>query len=101
MRGYGASLEPLPPGVTGRGTSKSAASRQLVKRMGGKMKHYPSRSLEEIKLLALLLDGVEVGGHTVVVALGITGDGTKLPPVPCLGQTVYASVCTSLLDDLT
>ena len=100
MRGYGASLEALPPGVTGRGTSKSAASRQLVKRMGGKMKQYLSRSLEEIKLLALMLDGIEVGGHTVVVALGITEDGTKTPLGLWQGSTENATVCTSLLQDL-
>jgi len=39
-RGYGASLEPTPPGVRSRGTSKSAASRHLVERMGAKMRDY-------------------------------------------------------------
>jgi len=99
-RGYGASLEAPPPGVRGRGTSKSAASRQLVKRMGGKLKEYLSRSLEEIKLLALMLDGIEVAGHTVVVALGITEDGTKIPLGLWQGSTENATLCTSLLQDL-
>lgn len=78
-RGYGASLEPVPPGVVGRGTSKSAASRHLVSRMGSKMTTYLSSPLGEVNLLVLMLDGIEVGGHTVVVALGVTVDGKKIP----------------------
>jgi transposase-like protein len=99
-RGYGASLESAPAGVKARGTSKSAASRQLVKRMGAKMRDYLSRSLAEVKLLALMLDGLEVAGHTVVVALGITEDGTKTPLGLWQGSTENATLCTSLLQDL-
>lgn len=99
-RGYGASLGPVPPGVRDRGTSKSAASRHLVERMGRKMEEYLSRPLGEVKLLALMLDGIEVAGHTVVVALGISDDGTKLPLGLWQGSTENAALCTSLLQDL-
>jgi putative transposase len=99
-RGYRASLGPVPPGVEERGTSKSAASRHLVERMGRKMDEYLSRSLGEVKLLALMLDGIEVAKHTVVVALGITQDGTKLPLGLWQGSTENAALCTSLLQDL-
>jgi len=99
-RGYGASLEPAPPGVSSRGTSKSAASRHLVERMGAKMRTHFTRRLEDVRLLALMLDGIEVAGHTVVVALGITEDGTKVPLGLWQGSTENAAVCTSLLQDL-
>jgi transposase-like protein len=78
-RGYGASLEPSPPGVRSRGTSKSAASRHLMERMGSKMRDYFSRPLGDVNLLALMIDGIEVARQTVVVALGIGEDGTKTP----------------------
>lgn len=99
-RGYGASLESAPAGVSSRGTSKSAASRHLVERMGSKMRDYFSRRLEDVSLLALMLDGIEVARQTVVVALGISADGTKQPLGLWQGSTENAAICTSLLQDL-
>jgi putative transposase len=99
-RGYGGSLQAPPPGVVGRGTSKSAASRHLVSRMRSKMRTYLSSPLGEVDLLVLMLDGIEVGGHTVVVALGVTVDGKKIPLGLAQGSTENAAICTSLLQDL-
>jgi transposase-like protein len=99
-RGYGSSLEPAPEGVRSRGASKSSASRHLVERMGAKLREYLSRRLEEVDLVALMLDGIEVARHTVVVALGITEDGTKTPLGLWQGSTENAALCTSLLQDL-
>jgi putative transposase len=99
-RGYGSSLEPAPAGVKSRGTSKSAASRHLVERMGAKLRDYLARPLGEVKMLALMLDGIEVARHTVVVALGITEDGTKTTLGLWQGSTENAALCTSLLQDL-
>lgn len=99
-RGYGPSLEPAPAGVRSRGTSKSAASRHLVERMGAKLQEYLSRPLDDVKLLALMLDGIEVARHTVVVALGISEDGTKTTLGLWQGSTENAALCTSLLQDL-
>jgi transposase-like protein len=99
-RGYQASLESIPPGVKSRGTSKSAASRHLVARMGTKMRDHLSRRLDEVKLLVLMLDGIVVAGHTVVVALGIGTDGTKTPLGLWQGSTENAALCTALLQDL-
>jgi len=99
-RGYEASLERTPPGMRSRGTSKSAASRHLVERMGAKLRDYLSRRLDEVQLLALMLDGIEVARHTVVVALGISEDGTKTTLGLWQGSTENAALCTSLLQDL-
>jgi transposase-like protein len=99
-RGYGASLEAAPPGVLSRGTSKSAASRHLVERMGSRMREYFSRRLEDVSLLVLMLDGIEVARQTVVVALGISEDGTKQPLGLWQGSTENAAICTSLLQEL-
>jgi transposase-like protein len=99
-RGYAASLGPVPPGLKERGTSKSAASRHLVERVGRKIEEYLSRPLTEVKLLALMLDGIEVAKHTVIVALGIGEDGSKLPLGLWQGSTENATLCTELLQDL-
>ncbi len=100
-RGYERSLEPTPPDVKARGASKSAASRHIVTRTAAKVKEYMNRPLDELKLVALLLDGINIGEHTVVVALGVGHDGTKTPLGIWLGSTENARVCTELLGNLT
>jgi putative transposase len=99
-RGYHRSLEPTVVGARASGTSKSAASRHLVARTRAQVKEHLARRLDEFDIVAMMLDGVEVGGHVVVAALGFTADGTKIPLGVWQGSTENATVCTSLLNDL-
>ncbi len=99
-RGYAGSLEPGPVGARSRGTSKSAVSRTLRGRLTAALKAQLSQRLETLEFLALFLDGVVVGGQTVIVALGLTRDGQKVPLGLRLGSTENAVVCTELLQDL-
>jgi len=50
--------------------------------------------------VALFLDGVHVAGQTLIVALGITAEGSKTPLGLRLGSTENAAVCTELLQAL-
>jgi hypothetical protein len=79
-RGYESRLERPPGHVRSRETSKSAASRHVVSETQKELSSFLSSRLEEVALLALMADGVEIAGYTVVVSLslGIAGDGTKL-----------------------
>lgn len=99
-RGYESSLERPLERVRSRGTSKSAASRHLVSETRRKLSSFLSSRLEQVALLALMVDGIEIAGHTVVVSLGITEDGTKVPLGLWLGSTENAALCTSMLQDL-
>lgn len=99
-RGYERSLDVAPVEARSRGTSKSAASRHLVARMRARMKDQLSRPLGEHSLLALVVDGIVVAGQTVVVALGLTGEGKKVPLGLWQGTTENAATCTALLQDL-
>ena len=65
-----------------------------------KLEEYLSRRLESFELAALMMDGLEVAGQTVVVTLGITIDGTKVPLGIWLGSTENSRVCTAMLQDL-
>ena len=47
-----------------------------------------------------MMDGLEVAGQTVVVTLGITIDGTKVPLGIWLGSTENSRVCTAMLQNL-
>lgn len=98
-RGYECSLEPVT-GVRTRRTSKSTASRALIEKTKERMKSFLDRRLESLEIVALFLDGLEVAGQTVIVALGATSDGTKVPLGLWLGSTENAAVCTSLMQNL-
>lgn len=99
-RGYDASLEPRPSGVNARGSSKSSASRSFVAKTRQRLSASVERRLDDVDLIALLVDGIDVARQTVVVALGITSEGTKVPLGLALGSTENAALCTSLLQGL-
>ena len=76
-RQYARSLEPLPSTMPARGTSKSAVSRRFVAKTAAQLAAWRSTALETIDLVALLVDGVHIGEHCIVVALGIDHAGRK------------------------
>lgn len=99
-RGYDRSLEPRLPSVRSRGSAKSSVSRAFIARTRSALRSSLDKRLDDIDLLALLIDGVEVAGQTVVVALGITVDGSKVPLGLVQGSTENAALCTTLLQSL-
>ena len=99
-RQYARSLEPLPAGVVSRGTSKSSVSRRFVAKTTAQLRAWQSAPLDGLDLVALLLDGVHIGEHCLVVALGIAADGQKHALGLWEGATENAAVCQSLLANL-
>ena len=99
-RQYARSLEPLGPEVESRGTSKSAVSRRFVARTTAQLAAWQSAPLEALDLVALLIDGVHLGDHCLIVALGIAADGQKHALGLWDGSTENATVCQGLLANL-
>jgi putative transposase len=99
-RQYARSLEPVPGTVTSRGTSKSAVSRRFVVKTTAQLRAWQSAPLDGLDLVALILDGVHIGEHCLVVALGIAADGQKHALGLWEGATENAAVCQSLLANL-
>ena len=99
-RQYARSLEPLGPEMTSRGTSKSAVSRRFVARTTAQLAAWQSAPLDAFDLVALLIDGVHLGEHCLVVALGIAADGQKHALGLWDGSTENATVCQGLLANL-
>jgi putative transposase len=99
-RKYGRSLEPLPAAIATRGTSKSAVSRRFVARTRDELDAWTRRPLGELDIVALMVDGIGFGEHTLVVALGIDSTGTKHALAIREGSTENATLCRSLLADL-
>jgi putative transposase len=99
-RQYARSLEPLPADVVSRGTSKSSVSRRFVAKTTAQLRAWQSAPLDGLDLVALLLDGVHIGEHCLVVALGIATDGQKHALGLWEGATENTAVCQSLLANL-
>ena len=99
-RQYGRSLEPLGPDVRTRGTSKSAVSRRFVAQTQAQLDAWRATPLAELDLAVLLLDGVHVGTHCIVVALGIDVTGQKHALGVWEGATENTTVCQGLLTNL-
>ncbi len=99
-RQYARSLEPLGPEMTSRGTSKSAVSRRFVARTTAQLAAWQSAPLDALDLVALLIDGVHLGDHCLIVALGIAADGQKHALGLWDGSTENATVCQGLLANL-
>jgi putative transposase len=83
-----------------RSTSKSAVSREFVARTGEHLAGLMSRRLDDVRLAALMLDGIELKGRCCVVCLGITTDGVKIPLGLWDGSTENKTVARHLLADL-
>lgn len=83
-----------------RSTSKSAVSREFVARTRENLDALMSRRLDDVRLAAMMIDGIELKGRTNVVALGITTEGVKIPLGLWEGSTENATVATALLSDL-
>lgn len=99
-RKYSRSLEAMPPEVKTRGTSKSAVSRRFVEATTEGLETWLKRSLSELSLAVLMLDGIVCGAHTALIALGIDEQGTKHVLGVWEGATENAAACQGLLSDL-
>jgi putative transposase len=101
-RRHGDVAEPVGAELEGRAKSmsKSAVSRRFVAATKVAMAELLARSLADLDVAVLMIDGLDVASQCVVVALVITTDGTKVPVGLWLGDTENKTVVTALLADL-
>jgi transposase-like protein len=100
-RNYARSLEPTPPSLPSRGTSKSAVSRRFVTATREHLARMMSGDLSTLAIRVVMIDGIHVGEHVVLVALGVDEAGDKHILGLYEGATENATVCMGLLGDLT
>jgi len=101
-RRYRRTQEPVGEDVEirARSTSKSAVSRTFVERTREALGELMCRQLADLRLAVMMLDGLELKGRMMIVALGITTEGVKIPLGLWEGSTENATVATALLADL-
>jgi putative transposase len=81
-------------------TSKTSISEMFVERTTTALEELMSRSLSDLRLAVMMLDGMDVAERTHVVALAISTDGVKIPLGLWEGSTENARLATDLLTDL-
>jgi putative transposase len=80
-RRYGQVLEPVGEQVqaTASGTSQSSVSRRFIAATAERLAEFRGRPLAGERWLIVFVDGFDFAGHTMVGALGVTAEGTKVP----------------------
>ena len=99
-RDYSRSLENLPEGATERSVSKSAVSRRFVALSKRQLSDWLSQPLGDLGVRVVLIDGLVLGEHTVLLALGIDANGGKHVLALREGTTENSQVGRALLADL-
>jgi transposase-like protein len=99
-RNYERSLEEVPDDMDPHGASKSAASRRFVEMTQAQVEEWLSRDLSKLEIVSIMIDGIEVAGQAIIVALGIDEFGRKHPLGLWQGATENSTVCEALLNNL-
>lgn len=99
-RKYQRSLEDVDTRTHPRSTSKSAVSRRFVAATQKQLKKCLRTRIGDLSIRCVMLDGIHLGKHLVVIAVGIDEEGRKHVLGFWEGSTENSEVCTSLLSDL-
>ena len=86
--------------LDGYGIEKSSVSREFVQASAAQLQELCERKLGELDLVALLIDGIEIGKQVLLVALGIEQSGKKHVLGLWQGATENTTAVKSLLEDL-
>jgi putative transposase len=94
--------EPLSSEVESmaKATGRSSVSRRFKRATEAALAELMARDLSGLEVAVIMIDGLEIAGQCVVVALAILADGTKVPVGLWLGDTENKTVVTGLLADL-
>jgi transposase-like protein len=99
-RKYRRSLERLPEDVEEQSVSKSAVSRRFVALSQKQMITWLTTPLGDRVFPIVMIDGIVLGDHTILIALGIDTDGRKQILGLREGATENSRVAKALLRDL-
>lgn len=86
--------------LSGYGIEKSSVSRQFVAASAAQLKKLCEKKLDDLDLVAILIDGIHLGQQVLVVALGIESSGKKQVLGLWQGATENTTVVKELLEDL-
>ena len=90
----------LPQAAGTVGVSKSTVSRRFIEASAAQMATLNERSLAELRVLVIYIDGIVVDGHHIIAAVGVDERGDKHMLGLALGASENAQVVKDLLRQL-
>jgi transposase-like protein len=99
-RGYARSLEPLQEGLEQTTVSRSSVSRRFVARTTAQVERFLSRPLAALDFPVVMMDGIGMGEHLMLTALGIDATGRKHVLGVTEGSSESEAVARGLLRNL-
>lgn len=90
----------VPKIVNSFGFKKSSVSKRWIKATAKRIEDLQKRSLKEMDIRAVFIDGKRFSKHGVIVALGVAGDGRKFVLGIYQADTENSRSCLALLNDL-
>jgi putative transposase len=92
--------ETLEKGLSARGVSRQVISERGAADMAKRLEYFQTRTLEDVELLAIFIDGIHIGDDVYVAAMGMDTNGEKhiLGFEP--GSTEGSVTCKTLIRDL-
>lgn len=99
-RKYARSLEALPADVAECGTTRSPVSRRFKAATEQQLAKLLDSDLSELRLAAIMIDGIHIDERVVLVALGVDEEAKKHVLGLWEGATENTRVCTALLNNL-
>ena len=101
-RRYQRALEPVGEqlAASASGVSQSSVSRRFITATAERLAEFRARPLDSERWLIVFIDGFDFAGHTMVGALGVTAEGSKVPLGAVEGSTENASVVRGLITNL-
>jgi putative transposase len=99
-RKYARSLDSLPGGIEERSVSRSSVSRRYVAMTTRQMTTWLTTPLGGRHFPIVMIDGIHLGDHLILIALGIDTEGKKQVLGLREGDTENGQVARALLRDL-
>ncbi len=96
-RAYEACAEAIPEAF---GLSSSTVSRRFIKASAQKLAQFKERSLAQYDLVALFIDGKTFADQEMIIALGVTIEGDKIPLGFVQAATENERVCRQFIQSL-
>ncbi len=96
-RSYKACAQAIPEAF---GLSSSTVSRRFIKASAEKLRQFQERSLSQYDLVALFIDGKTFADQEMLIALGVTIQGEKIPIGFVQAATENERVCRQFIQSL-
>jgi len=86
--------------IDGFGVRRSSVSRAFIEASRKEVQQLMDRRFDGVRLVVILIDGIDYAGTTMIVALGLENDGSKRILGFREGATENSEVCKALIEEL-